>query len=183
MRSMRSFVLMIGMMALGGTACALESGVADIRGTEEGSAVRGRLELISERDGLRIKGRIEGLTPGKHGFHIHEYGDCSDTGKAAGGHYNPHGAEHGYLPESDPGTAHAGDLGNVEAGADGTALVDVYAPSLTLTLGPHPVAGRAFIVHEKEDDFGQPLGNAGGRVGCGCIFLTASPAPEPPVQA
>lgn len=178
MRLMRSLVLVVSAMVLGGAAWALESGRAEVRGTQEGSSVQGRLDLTSEGDGLRIKGRIEGLAPGKHGFHIHEYGDCSDTGKAAGGHYNPHGADHGYLPDGGPGAAHAGDLGNLEAGADGVALVDLYAPSLTLSLGPHPVAGRAFIVHEKEDDFGQPVGNAGGRVGCGCIQLVAPPAPE-----
>lgn len=178
----RSFAMVMGMMVLSSGAWALDSGQADVRGTQESSKVQGRLKLVPESGGLRIQGRIEGLTPGKHGFHIHEYGDCSDAGKAAGGHYNPHGAGHGYLPEADPATAHAGDLGNLEADADGTAIVDVYAPSLSLAQGPYPVAGRAFIVHDKEDDFGQPAGNAGGRAGCGCIFLTASAVVEPPVQ-
>ncbi|MCG3175590.1 MAG: hypothetical protein MOGMAGMI_00523 [Candidatus Omnitrophica bacterium] len=164
--------------AVGNQAYAEQRAIAEIRPTSESSSVSGRLELTVEETGLRVRGRIEGLRPGaKHGFHVHEYGDCSDTGKAAGGHYNPHDAPHGDVVQSGLESAHAGDLGNLEAGPDGVASVDVTVPGLDLIVGAHPVAGRAFIVHEKEDDFGQPLGNAGGRIGCGCIVLSAPEAP------
>jgi Cu-Zn family superoxide dismutase len=36
-----------------------------------------------------ITAEISGLSPGHHGFHIHEKGDLSDGCKAAGPHYNP----------------------------------------------------------------------------------------------
>ena len=44
-----------------------------------------------------IKGTIKGLTPGEHGFHIHEYGDLSRGCESAGAHYNPDGVDHGDL--------------------------------------------------------------------------------------
>src|SRR5690606_1905976 len=115
-------------------------------------------------DGLHLKGKIIGLTPGMHGFHIHEYGDLSDrSGKSAGDHFNPTGAKHG-----PPGSkeSHAGDLGNVEANNEGVAMIDIKAKDLKL----HFVLGRSLVVHEKADDFeSQPSGDAGGRLAVGVI--------------
>ena len=65
-------------------------------------------------------------------------------------------------------------MGNLQVGPDGTAKVDVVIPGLTLAGAPPSAGGRAFIVHEKGDDFGQPTGNAGGRVGCGTILVTGN---------
>jgi len=117
--------------------------------------------------GVRVIGEFSGLTPGKHGFHIHEFGDCSapDAG-SAGGHYNPT-----EMPHSMPASSkrHVGDMGNIEAGKDGTAHFDYVDTMISLT-GEHSVIGRGVIVHEKEDDLAtQPTGAAGGRVACGVI--------------
>jgi len=145
------------------------TGSAIIQATSEGSSVRGNVFLTETAEGLKVTASFQNAPPGKHGFHIHENGACGDSGKEAGGHYNPEGAPHGLLSKDGFEHAHAGDLGNVEIASDGTGTHEAFLPGLTLTAGKYPVAGKAFILHEKEDDFGQPTGNAGGRIGCGVI--------------
>ena len=154
------------------TGCGLAraaTGEAVIRGTTEGSAVAGKVVLTETPEGLKVVADFENVSPGKHGFHIHENGSCADEGKAAGGHYNPHATPHGLLTKDGFEHAHAGDFGNVEIGADGKGRLEMVLPGLVLTGEEHNVTGHAFILHEKEDDFGQPTGNAGGRIGCGEI--------------
>lgn len=165
--------ILTGLLALGmvSAACA-ENGTAVIKGTAEGSAAAGTVTFQDTRDGLKVTAKLAGLPPGKHGFHIHEFGSCDDAGKAAGGHYNPKSSRHGFLPKDGIHKAHGGDMGNITAGADGTAALDLVLPHITLTSGKFTVAGRAVVVHEKADDFGQPVGNAGSRIGCGAILVT-----------
>ena len=119
-----------------------------------------------------IKGNITGLTPGKHGFHIHEFGDMSKGCESMGGHYNPDGADHG-----DIDNGHVGDLGNINAGQDGVATINIRAKRIDL-LGERSVVGRGVVVHAKQDDLGQgkdaeslKTGNAGDRLACGVITL------------
>lgn len=133
----------------------------------KGSTVRGVVTFEVVKGGVRVVASISGLTPGKHGFHIHEFGDCSsDDGMAAGAHFDPTTKPHG-APTSDE--RHVGDLGNVEADKDGNARVD-YVDAVLKLEGPTSILGRAVIVHEKEDDLKtQPTGNAGGRLACGVI--------------
>ena len=122
-----------------------------------------------------IQGIFKGLTPGLHGFHIHEYGDLSDGCKSAGGHYNPHGVDHG-----DAKSGHVGDLGNVEADENGIAKFEMVAPRVDLS-GDYSVVGRAFVIHADPDDLGKggdaeslKTGNAGDRLACGVIRLRES---------
>lgn len=145
------------------------TGVADIKGTKTGSNLSGKAVLTDTPQGLKISLSLENVPPGKHGFHIHENGSCADEGKAAGGHYNPEGVPHGLLFKDGFEHAHAGDFGNIEIRPSGSGKFETVAKGLTLTGGKYNVAGKAFILHEKEDDFGQPTGNAGGRIGCGVI--------------
>lgn len=145
------------------------SGVANIKGTKEGSALSGKAVLTDTPEGLKISLNLENVPPGKHGFHIHENGACGDEGKAAGGHYNPDGVPHGLLFKDGFERAHAGDFGNIEIQPNGSGEFETVVNGLTLMGGKHNVAGRSFILHEQEDDFGQPTGNAGGRIGCGVI--------------
>src|SRR5262245_59034645 len=78
-----------------------------------GSKVRGTVNFIQDNDKVRVEAIINGLTPGKHGFHIHEKGDCSaPDASSAGGHFNPAGTPHG---GPDGHQRHVGDFGNVEA--------------------------------------------------------------------
>jgi superoxide dismutase, Cu-Zn family len=144
----------------------VKKGIAVLQPTK-GSAVRGTVTYEVVEGGVHVVANVGGLTPGKHGFHIHEFGDCSaDDGSSAGGHFNPGGTSHG-APASDP--RHAGDMGNIEADKDGHATLDYRDQTMTLS-GPQSIIGHAVIVHEKEDDLkSQPTGNAGARVACGVI--------------
>ena len=146
-------------------------GMALMTGTQAGSMVNGEAKLNETPAGLEIEVKVANVAPGKHGFHIHEKGDCSDEGKAAGGHYNPDNVAHGFLPKDGLEHSHAGDFGNIEVGKDGTGTLKIVVPGLTLSGGKYNVEGKSIILHEKEDDFGQPTGNAGARIGCGIITL------------
>jgi superoxide dismutase, Cu-Zn family len=119
--------------------------------------------------GVAVKASLKGLGPGTHGFHVHEFGDCTaPDATSAGGHFNPKGNPHGAPTDA---ARHAGDLGNVQAAADGTASLEWTDPAMTLE-GPESVVGHAVIVHANPDDLKtQPTGNAGGRVACGVIGL------------
>lgn len=132
----------------------------------KGSKVRGEVHLTQKDGYTHVTGEVSGLTPGLHGFHIHEFGDlCSDDGTSTGGHYNPEGKKHG-APDAEE--RHLGDLGNIKAGKNGVAKVDVKMKGLKV----HFVIGRGIIVHADPDDFKtQPTGNAGGRVAFGVIGI------------
>jgi Cu-Zn family superoxide dismutase len=129
--------------------------------------VEGTLTFTRGAEGLMVGGRITGLAAGSHGFHIHEFGDCSAADfSSAGGHYNPTGHQHAGTAEPH---RHMGDMGNIEAGADGAATVDYTDARLRLD-GVNGVLGRGVIIHANPDDLKtQPTGNAGGRVACGVI--------------
>lgn len=149
--------------------------VAHVQPTQ-GNRAHGTLVFTAlDGGGVRITGEIGGLTPsGTHACHLHECGDCSaPDGASAGGHYNPEGHSHGA-----PGAAehHAGDFGNLQADAGGVARIDLQAPWLSIGGPVNSVLGRSVIVHAKADDFGQPVGNAGGRIGCGVVGVAKDDA-------
>lgn len=140
------------------------------------SKVHGKI-TFTEKDGMvTLKGEIHGLTPGKHGFHIHEFGDSSSAdGSAAGGHFNPTKKPHG---SPDAEERHVGDLGNITADDSGKAVIDMTDKVLKLQ-GPMSIIGRSVIIHADPDDFSQPVGNAGARIGCGVVGMAN---PNPPVK-
>jgi Cu-Zn family superoxide dismutase len=135
----------------------------------KGNSMHGVVTFEEVDNGVRIIANLTGLTPGKHGFHIHEFGDISsDVGSSAGGHFNPTGMSHN-MPTSKK--RHAGDMGNIEADSSGNAHLD-YIDHVMKLNGQYSIIGHAVIVHEKEDDFKtQPTGNAGARVGYGVIGI------------
>lgn len=115
----------------------------------------------------RLECDLTNLSPGLHGFHIHEFGDLRDGCKSAGAHYNPHHTTHGGLKTH----RHAGDLGNILANDDrrctDSILVDVRLDD---------IIGRTLVIHEQVDDLGLggdeeslKTGNAGARIACGVI--------------
>lgn len=134
----------------------------------------------------RIEYEIKGLTPGKHGFHIHEKSDFTDGCNSAGPHFNPYKKTHGAPGDEE---RHAGDLGNIEPDANGVAK-GVITDRLIKIVGPpeFSVLDRSVMVHADPDDLGtgdnsQPgpppvngkaskaTGNAGARIACGKIEL------------
>jgi Cu-Zn family superoxide dismutase len=138
----------------------------------KGSEVHGTITFTQQGNAVEIAGEIVGLTPGLHAFHVHEFGDCSAAdAMSAGGHFNPEGKPHGG-PHDE--ARHVGDLGNIKADASGRAVVKI-TDSLVQLHGPHSVIGRSLIVHAVADDLkSQPAGNAGARVACGVIGITAA---------
>ena len=135
-----------------------------------GGKVEGTVWFEPAGSGVKVKARVTGLTPGTHGFHVHEFGDCSAADFAsAGGHFNPMSQPHG-APQA--AARHVGDLGNIEAGADGVATLEWTDSQLAFD-GHHGVVGRAVIVHAKADDLkSQPAGDSGDRIAGGVIEKT-----------
>jgi Cu-Zn family superoxide dismutase len=153
-----------------GTAASSSTGVARATadlGPSSGSNVRGTVTFERESGGVHVTADLTGLTPGTHGFHIHEKGDCSaPDGSSAGGHFNPTGMQHG-SPDAEP--HHMGDLGNIVADSSGAAHYDHVVSFLSLS-GANSIVGKAVVVHMNADDLtSQPAGNAGARIACGVI--------------
>jgi Cu-Zn family superoxide dismutase len=120
-------------------------------------------------DKVKVAYDLKGLTPGTHGFHIHEKGDLSAADfSSAGPHFNPTKHKHAG-PETKE--RHAGDLGNVEADTSGNAKGTVTAEGLSIGSGAaNDIIGRSIVVHEKADDLkSDPSGNSGARVAAGVI--------------
>lgn len=147
--------------------------VAVIQPTE-GHAVEGFVAFKQVDEGVRVQAEIEGLESGqKYGFHIHEYGDIiAPDGTSAGGHYDPENTGHHARPNAEE-PHHAGDLGNLEGGAYGQATYDRVIENISVAGHPNPIIGRAVVIHGQPDDFGQPTGNAGPRIGIGVIGVTS----------
>ena len=135
----------------------------------EGNNVTGTVTFTSVDGGVQIVADLEGLEPGKHGFHIHEKGDCSaPDAESAGGHFNPEGLPHG-APDNPAVQRHAGDLGNVEADEEGKAHYERTDQVISME-GENSIVGKAVIVHAQPDDLqSQPVGEAGSRLACGVI--------------
>ncbi len=133
-----------------------------------GSSVAGTVTFTEEGKQVRVRAAVIGLSPGLHGFHIHDKGDCSaPDATSAGAHFNPSNSPHGG-PESSE--HHGGDLGNLTADAEGKATLDVLVSDLTVKPGATSVVGRGLIVHSDPDDLKtQPTGNSGKRVACAVI--------------
>lgn len=169
------FACIFGAMILAG--CASMSApepiaVATLNPTQ-GSTANGTVSFVQKGDQVLVDARVDGLSPGLHGFHVHEKGDCSaPDATSAGGHFNPGAKQHGQPGQSEH---HAGDFGNLNANAAGNASLKLAIPTQELTLAknaPHSVVGRALIVHTDPDDFKtQPTGNSGKRLACGIIKL------------
>lgn len=135
-----------------------------------GNETNGVVRFMKQQTGIRVIGEIHGLEPNStHGFHIHEFGDCTAMdGTSAGGHFDPLDMPHA---GPDDEVRHVGDLGNLEADENGTAKID-FVDSVISFEGVSSILGRGIIVHAEEDDLeSQPTGDAGARLGCGVIGI------------
>lgn len=152
-----------------GDAAKITMAVAVVHGLGD-SKVKGKVTFTQKEEGVEIVAEVTGLAPGEHGFHVHEFGDCSMAdGKCAGGHFNPTKQPHA---GPDDAKRHVGDLGNLKANDDGKASYNRTDKLISLN-GPNSIIGRSVIVHAKPDDFKtqDPPGNAGARIGCGTIGI------------
>lgn len=138
----------------------------------QNSSVQGKITFTAIGEGVRVVADLEGLTPGSHGFHIHEFGRCEGDFTSAGSHFNPSKA-----PHAGPNSSHRheGDLGNIIADQNGKAHYDRVDTLLKLE-GENSIIGKSIIVHAEEDDLvTQPTGKSGGRIGCGIIEAIKPP--------
>ena len=133
-----------------------------------GNKISGTVTFTEVADGVQIHADITGLTPGNHGFHVHEFGDCSAAdASSAGARFNPTNQPHA---GPDAPERHVGDMGNVEADASGKAKLEYVDHQISLTTDERSAIGRSVVVHAKADDLKtQPAGDSGGRIACGVI--------------
>ena len=160
-----------GLIALAQTPAARSAGsskaISVLHPTAD-SKVSGTVTFTPGADGVRVHAELAGLAPGNHGFHVHEFGDCSAAdASSAGAHFNPTNQ-----PHAGPDTAarHEGDMGNIEADASGKAKIDYVDRQISLTDDAKSAIGRSVVVHAKPDDLKtQPSGDSGARIACGVI--------------
>ncbi|RJP81045.1 MAG: superoxide dismutase family protein [Candidatus Zixiibacteriota bacterium] len=135
----------------------------------EGAIPMGTVTFSERGDSMRVLVHLTGVPPGDHGFHVHEFGDCSDPlNNSMGGHFNPEGVDHG-APATEP--HHTGDMGNLSVGPDSMAHADFFVDKMTFE-DDHSILGRAVVLHTGTDDFvSQPSGNSGPPLACGVIGI------------
>lgn len=160
------FAALVVSLNFSGLAAAVTKASCVLNPTK-GNKVEGLVTFTKVEGGVKISATVNNLTPGAHGFHVHEFGDCSSAdGMSAGGHFNPAKKQHG---APDALERHAGDLGNLVADEHGVAKYERVDTVIELE-GENTIIGRSIIVHANADDLKtQPTGNAGGRLACGVI--------------
>lgn len=171
---MRKVVLALagGLMLAAPTAVLAvgEKASAEIK-ARDGKSL-GQVTVIETTSGILLKVRLKGLTPGPHGFRIHETKKCEGDFASAGNIYNPLGAKHGFLNDEGP---MAGDLPNLIATPSGDVDVELLNPFVTLSKESEEslfdADGASFVIFEKGDDYvSEGDGNSGSRIGCGPII-------------
>ncbi|WP_254901711.1 superoxide dismutase family protein [Thalassobacillus devorans] len=168
-------LFIIGLLALGLIGCQSSSrSNATIGMYNQDGDMIGTAKLTERSEGVQVLVNVEGLEPGPHGFHVHEFPVCEGPDfTSAGNHYNPTGKMHGLMNTEGP---HVGDMPNLEADESGMVVeAEVMLPEATLLDGKNSLMkgeGTSLVIHEAIDDgFSQPAGDAGERVACGKIQL------------
>lgn len=123
---------------------------------------------------VQVAGHIMNLGKGKHGFHVHQFGNLASSDcMTCGGHFNPENTDHGSRVGIN---SHAGDLGNITATEDRSSIFYFTTPKVSLFYGDLGIIGRSLVIHEREDDLGRGgnaesiiTGNSGKRLDCAVI--------------
>ncbi len=165
-------ILAAGLSLTAATLLPALAGTSDLKGPD-GSA-RGMVTVSAAPKGVVLKIEAKGLTPGWHGIHFHEKGDCSDPKfTSAGSHvHNAKPVVHGLL---NPSANDSGDLPNIFADSAGSATAEIYSTLVSFQGGTATPSlldadGSAVVIHAKADDHNsQPIGGAGDRVACAVI--------------
>lgn len=149
----------------------VDAGNPEIRATArmkptQGNATTGTVSFSWQGNGTRLVASFENLPPGRHGFHVHEYGDCSAAdASSAGGHF-------AFVDPASPPDTILGNLGELRSGPKGKAKLETDRPEARLA-GPRSILGKAVVVHSRGNDASKPPGgNAGARIACGVIERT-----------
>ncbi len=159
----------ISVAAAAPIASAADMAVAEIIGSD--GTIIGNATFEQTPTGVLISVDVTGLPPGGHGIHLHAVGSCTPDFKAASGHINPDMVMHGLRNPEGPDN---GDLPNLYSAVDGSARAEFFTTRVSVTGGGMPALldedGSSVIIHENPDDhMTQPIGGAGGRIGCGII--------------
>jgi Cu-Zn family superoxide dismutase len=136
----------------------VEKGQGDVAGT---------VTITETKYGLLFTPNLHGLTPGVHGFHIHQNFSCSNNGMAAGGHFDPNNTPKHLGPYNDLG--HLGDLPVIYVNADGTSVLPIMAPRLKHL---SDISRHALMIHHAGDNYldtPEKLGGGGARMVCGLV--------------
>ncbi len=143
-------------------------GEVDVPLVSVGGTVIGDAKLSQAEKGIQVHLEVSQLTPGKHGFHLHEKNFENNDFKTAGGHFNPEAKKHGH---DNPEGHHLGDFPNLTVGADGTVNTEFVIEGLSLEKSNElSIWGKSFIIHAAEDDYKtDPSGNSGDRIAGGNI--------------
>ncbi|XP_076079298.1 superoxide dismutase [Cu-Zn]-like [Mytilus galloprovincialis] len=173
-----NLILALGLFVL--TATPIVQGQRDTRAycqlydPTNRNRVQGRLTLRQQYNTqlVQITGRIYGLRPGLHGFHVHERGTFGRNCSNAGPHFNPFNQNH--AGPSDAPRRHVGDLGNIYANNWGVANLAFYDYFIRIRERRElSILGRGIVVHADPDDLGRggndeslKTGNAGARLAC-----------------
>jgi Cu-Zn family superoxide dismutase len=162
-------LLLLVLSACGGGGQGTPAATAELK-DKEGKTV-GNAQFSEDENGVNITATIlQGLEPGEHGIHIHEKADITPDFEAAGEHFNPAGAKHGF---ENPQGPHAGDLENITVREDGTADYNTTTDRVTLSDGENSLLdedGSALVIHAKADDYRtDPSGGTGDRIVAGVI--------------
>ena len=170
------FVAAVAAVGLSGAVALAQQSKAHAQIT--GKGITGTAEFVEQTKGtatvVEITVSASGLTPGKHGVHLHAIGKCEPDFTAAGGHFDP-----GPAGNTDPDANHPfhmGDIPNLEVGADGKGTMKIVTSRVTLSAGPlslFDTDGTAIILHGNPDQgiTGEPKSGVSGgpRVACGVV--------------
>ena len=173
MKRQLQFLLLIGALSIGAAAQADTTVTINLVDDKGVGKEIGKVTIKQSQYGVVLTPELTDLTPGVHGFHMHENPSCEPKEKdgkqvpalAAGGHNDPAGTKRHGSPWGD---GHQGDLPALTADADGNANQPVLAPRLKMA----DLNGRSLMIHAGGDNYADqpaPLGGGGARIACGVI--------------